>query len=75
MLSNAFFVAFVFGTLLVVDAYPERKHGECWAAKDFSFNIDGIGKGCTSTNHESCTYESSVCVGEDFYLFVYNVQQ
>ncbi|KAL9965240.1 hypothetical protein ACROYT_G029011 [Oculina patagonica] len=151
MLSNAFYVAFVFGALLVVDAYPERKHGhcdasylrlgcfndkhvrglrpmsdmlftdrdpssdkfsginvdwtnwdtyvegvvcrcakkakaegytffglqyygECWASKEFTFNIDGIADGCTSTNHEPCTYESPVCVGEDYSLFVYNLQ-
>ncbi|XP_078381033.1 uncharacterized protein LOC144663843 isoform X2 [Oculina patagonica] len=29
MLSNVFFVAFVFGTLLVVDAYSEKRHETC----------------------------------------------
>ncbi|XP_078381196.1 uncharacterized protein LOC144663974 [Oculina patagonica] len=50
-------------------------YGECWASKEFSFHIDGMEEGCTSTNHEPCTYSSSVCVGEQFSLFVYNVRQ
>ncbi|XP_078379791.1 uncharacterized protein LOC144662767 isoform X2 [Oculina patagonica] len=50
-------------------------YGECWASKESTFNIDGMGEGCTSTNHEPCTFSSPVCVGEKLSLFVYNVRQ
>jgi len=50
-------------------------YGECWASKEFTFNIDGMGEGCMSSDYEPCTFSSRLCVGEEFSLFVYNVQQ
>lgn len=50
-------------------------YGECWASEEFTFNIDGLGEGCMSSDYEPCTVSSSLCVGEGFSLFVYNVRQ
>jgi len=49
-------------------------YGECWASKEFTFNIDGLAEGCVSSDLEPCSPSSKACVGEQNTIFVYNVQ-